>query len=405
MEIKKLISADDHLIEPRHIWQERLPKKYLEDGPRVIEEGGVEYWMYEGQRMPTVGLYATAGKKPEEFNMDPLRYEDMPEACYDPAARVRAMDEDGVRASLCFPTFPRTCGQTFFEGKDRELADICVKAYNDYIIEEWAGTAPGRLIPMVIGQIWDPKAMAAEIERCAAKGAKALTFSESPNKLGKGLDYVGKPWPMAEDWTGAFNGIDMSADSVGLPSLYTTYWDPVWQVCQDTDIAICLHIGSSSTVPRTAPDAPFLTTLALSPQNAHQAATDLMFAPFLRRFPNLKVVLSESAIGWVPFALEYADYAWGRHRFYANTHNLSNDVMPSDVFRRNVWVCVIDEHVGIEMRDKIGVDNIMWECDYPHSDSSYPNSLKAMSETLKDVPQDQVDKITHQNAENVFNLT
>ena len=134
-----------------------------------------------------------------------------------------------------------------------------------------------------------------------------------------------------------------------------------------------------------------------------KAAVDLMLAPFLRKFSSLKFVLSESAIGWLPFALEYADYAWNRHRFYANTHNLDNR-LPSDIFRSNIWACVIDESVGIEMRHKIGVDKIMWECDYPHSDNSFPKSRKVVGESMHGLPQDEVDAITHKNAERVFNL-
>src|SRR6185437_5139288 len=132
----------------------------------------------------TFGLSATAGKAKEEFSAEPIAYEDMRPGCYDPAARVADMDAAGVLASLCFPSFPRFCGQTFHEAPDHELAMICVTAYNDWMIEEWCDSAPGRLIPQIIVPLWDPVAGAAEIERCAGMGARAVTFSENPVRLG-----------------------------------------------------------------------------------------------------------------------------------------------------------------------------------------------------------------------------
>ncbi len=366
----ELISVDDHLIEPAGVWSDRLPATLRERGPHVIDEDGSEFWVYEGKRFRTVGLYATAGKKPEDFHNDPIRYADMQPGCYDPAERVRTMDADGVRASLCFPTFPRSCGQTFLEASDRDLALLCVQAYNDYMLDEWAGTAPGRLLPMIIGPLWDPALMAAEIERCAAKGAKAITFSENPSKLGQ-------------------------------PSFHTDHWDPLWRACEETGTVVCLHIGSSSAIPVTSPDAPFSVTIALSPTNAQFAATDLMMSPVFHKFPGLRVAMSEGGIGWVPFALEWCDYVWERHRFHTG---LKSDVPPSELFRQNLWVCFIDERIGIELRHHIGVDKILWECDFPHSDSSWPDSQEKVTKVLDGVPDDEAQLITHGNTEALFRL-
>lgn len=123
----KLLSVDDHLIEPPHVWTDRLPKKYIEDGPRIVEfprEGKppVHQWVYEGRSYPNIGLNAVAGKSPEEFGVDPVRYDDMIPGCYDPKARLADMDIDGVHAMLCFPSFPRFCGTVFLEGEDKDLA-------------------------------------------------------------------------------------------------------------------------------------------------------------------------------------------------------------------------------------------------------------------------------------------
>src|SRR3979409_672549 len=139
----QLISVDDHLVEPPHVWQSRLPAKFLDAGPKIVEEeaegGGppANVWYYEGRRYPQIGLNAVAGKRPEEFGTEPLRYTDMLPGCYDPEARLIDMDLDGSHAALCFPSFPRFAGTNFLMGEDKELSLLCVRAWNDFMIDEW----------------------------------------------------------------------------------------------------------------------------------------------------------------------------------------------------------------------------------------------------------------------------
>lgn len=171
----KLLSVDDHLIEPPHVWRDRLPKKYVDQGPRIVDfprEGAppMQQWVYEGRAYPNIGLNAVAGRSPEEFGVDPIRYADMIPGCYDPKARLADMDIDGVHAMLCFPSFPRFCGTVFLEGEDKELALLSVKAWNDFSLDEWCATDPARFIPMAITPLWDAALIVAEIERVAAKG-------------------------------------------------------------------------------------------------------------------------------------------------------------------------------------------------------------------------------------------
>lgn len=362
-----LISVDDHIIEPPGVWADRLPAKWRDVGPHVVEEDGQEIWVYEDRRHRTVGLFAIAGRRVEDYHNDPIRYDDMRPGCYDPVERAKDMDADGIRASVCFPTFPRTCGQTFLEADDRELAMLCVQAYNDFVIDEWSAAAPGRFIPMVIGPLWDPVAYAAEIERCSSRGARAITFSENPARL-------------------------------GLPSFHSEHWDPVWRACEETDTVVCLHIGSSSVIPKTADDAPFAVTVALSPMNAQSAMSDLLLSRVPRRFPRLRFAMSEGGVGWVPFALEHCDYVWERHRW----SGVDADGAPSEIFRRSFWVCFIDEEFGLRIRDEIGVEKIMWECDYPHSDTSWPRSQERVGAAMAGVPEEDARLVTHANAEALF---
>jgi len=184
--------------------------------------------------------------------------------CYDPIARVADMDRAGIAASLCFPSFPRFCGQTFYEATDRELGLLCVRAYNDWMLDEWCGSAPGRLIPQIIIPLWDPQAAATEIDRCASLGARALTFSENPARL-------------------------------GLPSIHSRdrYWDPVFAAAAANEVVLCTHIGSSSHVPSVSDDSPSLVTFAWSFAAMSSGTTvDWWFSSVFQRFANLKIALS-----------------------------------------------------------------------------------------------------------------
>ncbi|MBX7448866.1 amidohydrolase [Mycolicibacterium sp. 3033] len=365
----KLLSVDDHLIEPPHVWTDRLPKKFIERGPQIREfprDGlpPVHQWVYEGRSYPNIGLNAVAGKPPEEFGVDPVRYDDMIPGCYDPKARLTDMDIDGVHAMLCFPSFPRFCGTVFLEGQDKELALLGVQAWNDFSIDEWCATDPARFIPMMVTPLWDVDLMVKEIERMAAKGARAVGLPDNPTNL-------------------------------KLPSYHTTHWDPVWSALEETNLTAVMHFGSGGLPPQTAPEAPFAVMVTLMGTTSMSAAIELVFSPVFHKHPNLKVAFSEGGVGWMPYLVERADYVWRKHKYYQNIHP---DVPPSELFRRNISGCFIEDEVGIALRHGIGIDNITWECDYPHSDSFWPKSRARAEEMFKSVPDDEVRKIVETNA-------
>jgi predicted TIM-barrel fold metal-dependent hydrolase len=364
----QLISVDDHVIEHPGVWQDRLPARFQEAGPRIVEtEQGHEAWLFEGRQYPQIGLNAVAGKDPHEFGLDPVRYGDMLPGCYQLGERLNDMDADGVQAQLCFPSFPGFCGSTFLAAEDKQLALACVQAWNDFMLDEWAGGAPDRFIPMVLVPFWDPALSATEIERTAAKGARAVSFTENPVNM-------------------------------GLPSFHTDHWDPLFAACQEADLTICMHFGTGGP-PQTAPDAPFAVAITLFGLNSQSATVDLLFSPVFYKFPRLRVALSEGGIGWMPYILERIDYTWERHRWYTG---VNTDVRPSDLFHDHVFGCFIADGSGLEARTRIGVENIMWEGDYPHSDSNWPASRKKLEEALIDVPEAEARQIVELNARRVF---
>ncbi len=364
----QVISVDDHVIEHPRVWTDRLPAKYQAAGPKVVElESGREVWSFEDRMIPTIGLNAVAGKDPKDFGLEPIRYEEMLPGCYDVAARVKDMDLDGVHAHTCFPSFPGFAGSTLFAANDKELATECARAWNDFIIDEWCGYAPDRFVPMVIVPFWDVSASVAEVQRTAAKGAKAISFSEAPHRL-------------------------------GLPSFHGDHWDPFLAAAEDAEMPLCMHFGTGGA-PVTAPDANFAVAIALFGMNSQFTAVDLLLSPVFHKFPRLRVALSEGGIGWMPYVLERVDYTWERHRWYTG---VNTDIRPSDLFREHIFGCFIADEAGIAVREMIGVDNVMFESDYPHSDSNFPASRKKLEDALRDVPDDEARQIGELNARRVF---
>jgi predicted TIM-barrel fold metal-dependent hydrolase len=385
-----LVSVDDHVIEPSNVWVDRLPSKYRDIGPRMVETTDGAVWQYEDMRVPTSGLSVAAGKRKEEFSPDPVSFDEMRPGVYDPVARVADMDRGGILASLCFPSFPRFCGQVFWEAKDKELAHLCVQAYNDWMIDEWCGTVPGRMIPLVIIPLWDPVAAAKEIERCAARGARGIAFSENPEPL-------------------------------GLPTIHDPgrYWDPVMAAAQDTGTVVCMHVGSSSTMPSICSDAPALANLTFGAMRAAGTMLSWLFSDYFERMPGLKIALSEGNIGWMPYFLERAEQVVDKQRhwmsktstqFYNVTakQTLQADLDRLDVrqtFRDHIFGCFIEETAGLKCLDILGDDNVMVETDYPHTDTTWPDCIGVAKKLVQGLPTGTQYKILRGNAERLFRFT
>ncbi|WP_375482564.1 amidohydrolase family protein [uncultured Jatrophihabitans sp.] len=374
----KIISTDDHVVEHPNVWLDRLPAALKERGPQIIEdELGHHVWRYDGEIYPQIGLNAVAGKDPKEYGMEPVRYDDMIPGCYDAGERVKDMDIDGVEAALCFPSFPGFSGGVFQRAKDKDLALECVRAWNDFQVDEWCAAAPSRLIPLGLLPTWDPVACAREVERLATLGTKAISFPDGPVPL-------------------------------GLPSFHhPTHWEPLWDAVEAADIPLALHFGSGSFVPgfsfldksKPDPHAPFAVAIAVFATNSMWSTADLLLSGVLQRHPKLRFVLSEGGIGWIPYLLERIDYTWERHRWYQDIDKVAR---PSELFKKHFWGCFIDDFHGVDNRYQIGIENILIEVDYPHSDSNWPNSRKRIAENLVNVPDDEARMIVETNARALF---
>ena len=366
-DLPNMISVDDHVMEPKELWQEQLPASLRERGPRTVREkvklsfkGGhygfernvedgdwCDVWVFDDLVMPTGLLHAPAGVPREEQRNVPAVYEDFRDGTWDQTARLADMDLNHCDAAINYPNiFPRFAGQGFLERADKDLALTCLRIYNDWMIDDWcAGAGRGRLIPLTLVPLWDPVLAAEEVRRCAAKGSYAIAFSENVSKLGQ-------------------------------PSLYTGAWDVLWEACQETETSVSMHIGSSSSMPTTSDDAPLATSMSMYAQNAQGSLCDWVFSGSLERFPELTIAYAESQVGWMPFQLERMDAVWRDGR--ADIDHVKT--LPSAQVKGRVYGCVFDDLHGLINRDAIGTDHILWETDYPHSDGTFPHSRKIARE-------------------------
>jgi predicted TIM-barrel fold metal-dependent hydrolase len=364
-----LVSVDDHVVEPPDMFKNHLPAKYADLAPKVRQtDSGDDVWFYEGQELPNIGLNAVAGKPPEEYGIEPTTFAEMRSGCHDIHDRIHDMDANGVLGSMCFPSFPQFCGQLFSRTEDKTVALAMLQAYNDWHIDEWCGTYPGRFIPLSLPPIWDPELMAQEIHRVNAKGCHAVTFSENPEKLG---------WP----------------------SYHSDHWDPFWKAVSDTGTIVCLHIGSSSQLTITSVEAPINVMITLQPMNIVQAAADILWSRVMTKFPDVKFALSEGGIGWIPYFLERCDYVYEHHQQWTGQ---DLPMKPSELFRDRFITCFIDDAAGVKNRHDVGIDTITWECDYPHSDSTWPESPERLARSLDGVPDGEINAMTHENAMGFF---
>ncbi|MDX1873900.1 amidohydrolase family protein [Mycolicibacterium sp. 120266] len=363
-----LISVDDHIVEPPDMFKNHLAKKYQADAPHLVHNpDGSDTWQFRDVVIPNVALNAVAGRPKEEYGLEPQGLDEIRPGCWQVDERVKDMNAGGILGSMCFPSFPGFAGR-LFATEDREFSLALVQAYNDWHVEEWCGAYPARFIPMTLPVIWDPVACAAEIRRNAVRGVHSLTFTENPSAMG---------YPSFHDFD---------------------HWKPMWDALVDTDTVLNVHIGSSGRLAVTAPDAPMDVMITLQPMNIVQAAADLLWSRPIKEYPDLKIALSEGGTGWIPYFLERVDRTYEMHSTW--TGQDFGGKMPSEVFREHFLTCFIADPVGLATRHRIGVDNICWEADYPHSDSMWPGAPEQLDEVLKanDVADDEINKMTYENA-------
>jgi len=366
-----LISVDDHLMEPPDVFEGRMPAKFGDLSPHVVEtEEGHQVWAFEGKPYFQVGFMCVAGRPQEDHRFEPARYEEMRPGCYDIDARIKDMDINGVYASVNFPSGVTGFGGTLFsEAKDPELGLAAMRAWNDWLFEEWHQKYPDRIVPLGITFLSDPEAGAEEIRRNAKRGFTAVTFPERPHML-------------------------------GYPSVFDPCWEPIIRACAETGTVLNLHIGASG-FPSMPPGAPMLELGAtLFGPMAIEACAEWLWSGWPARYPDLRIAMSEGGIGWVAMLVDRLDNIMARSGYGSGWADPK--LSPSEVLRRNFWFCMIDDPSTVCTRDTIGIENILFESDYPHGDGTWPDTQQVMYDVLHGLTDEEIRMISHENAAELY---
>jgi predicted TIM-barrel fold metal-dependent hydrolase len=380
-----IVSVDDHIQEPAELWVTRIPDRYAAARPHIVRERfeqpssvGAEsvwgdVWHYEDVRVPVLQAHVAAGMPPDDVETRPCTYEEMRPGCYDPVARLDDMDLDGVAASLCFPNlFVRFCGQRFLEALDKDLALACVRAYNDFLAEEWCAGSGGRLAGAAIVPLWDAVLAADEVRRIAPLGLRAICFSELPTRL-------------------------------ELPSLYSGAWEPLLDACEETGTLVCIHVGSSSTNLTSSPDAPSAVPILNHYASSSLSLTDWVLSGALLRHPFIRVVYSEGQAGWIPYLCGRMDVVWAQgYKFHDVARRLPDP--PSTYVRNQVYACVTSDPQALRYLDEFGADTICFETDYPHPDSTWPRSVEVARRQFDGLSEEHLDKVVRLNGARLLGI-
>lgn len=389
-----LISPDDHIQVPAHTFTDRMPAQFRETAPRIkrlkgkadLGAGDIQFiasdeghwadvWHFDDKQVPLVRIAAAAGYDRREVDGRPVTYDDMHPACFDPHERLKAMDLAGIDASVCYPNmFVRFCGQTFSFAKDKELGLACIRAYNNFIHEEWCSGSNGRLVPMGLVPLWDIDLAVAEAQRLTGLGFRSITFPEGPHRL-------------------------------GLPSIFSGYWDRLFTECAKSGLVLSLHIGTGG-FPMLAKDGSGAVPNVMASFNAGYTMTDWLFSGILPRLPDLKIVLAESQLAWVPYVLSRADFVWEEMRGEGFT-DISADKMPqppSHYFRQNMYLTFFRDPIGLTLLDEIGADNVMFEVDFPHTDTSWPSSHEIATEMTSGLSETVARNVVAETARQLFRI-
>jgi predicted TIM-barrel fold metal-dependent hydrolase len=366
-----VISVDDHLVEPPDMFEGRLPSRFAELAPRIVEnEQGHQVWLFDDNVYTQVGMNAVAGRRPETIKVEPTRFEDMRRGCWDIDARIADMDINGVWASLNFPSMiTGFCGRVFSAARDPELGLAVTQAWNDWLYEAWWQPYPDRIIPCGITFLADPELGAAEIRRNAARGFRSVTLPERPHQI-------------------------------DLPSIFSGYWEPIIAACAETDTVISLHVGSSGMPPMPADGPNVGLGATLFGQMSLSACAEWVWSGLPARYETLKIAMSEGGIGWVAMLFDRLENIVSRSG-YGRDYDASG-IMPAEVLLRNFWFCTIDDPSTIDTRHAIGIDHVMVEVDYPHGDSTWPDTQEVIRQCWGHLPVEDLRKMTHENAAKLF---
>jgi predicted TIM-barrel fold metal-dependent hydrolase len=368
-----IIDADAHVYEPPEVWQARVPARLRARAPKVLYGDEGDVWSFDdGARLRPVGLMAAAGSSYLDFRPAGLTYSAIRRGYFEPAARLADMDADGISAQILYPSVCEEGARMF--GDARELQLACVRAYNQWLLE-FCAAGRGRLFGHAVIPATGVADAVAELEWALTAGYSGVLISTFPS-----------------------GGVEPSTDDDGF-----------WARAQEARLPVALHIGSfhadGPMARRRFEPLAVLPRAATSKSGANTVplVARMIFSGLFERFPQLRVLLVEANIGWIPAMLEQTDDMFLRYRWFTDTA-ASLPTLPSRVFHRNVWATFMIDTVGIELRHRLNLDHLMWSTDYPHTGTDWPNSRVTIARLFRGVPRDEVKKMLHTNCKRLYRL-
>ena len=370
----KLLSSDSHVIEPPDLWQQRIDPQFRERAPRLVHEGPVDQWYVDGDvKMGIIGASISAGQRfqdPSQLVYEG-RYEDVPLGGYDPHAHVKDMDQDGIECGVLYPTI----GLHAYKIPDSGLSSAVCRAYNDWVAD-FCNPYPDRLKGIALLNIDDVQEGVRELE-CAVN-----------------LGLAGAMIPIR---------------SLEHPYNHPQFYEPLWAAAQDMRMPLSLHTGTFRAQPGATSaqiDVQRVDMVEFTNREYHvrNAAAALVFSGAFERYPDLRVGIIEFELAWVPYFIRSMDNAYSDREVGFLNRRFKGSALPSDFFRRNMFVSFQEDDLGVALRHHIGVDNLLWGSDYSHSEATFPKSQEIVARILDGVPEDEAAKIAGGNTSRIYGL-
>ena len=365
----RAISSDSHIVEPEDLWEKRIDRHYKDRGPRLLHEGEEDQWICDGLRFGAIGINQQAGLRFEDPDKLTVggSMETVPLGGLDPHEHVKDMDLDGVAGGVLYPSQ----GLTLFRVPASDVLSASFRAYNDYVAE-FCGAHPDRLKGIAMINVDDIADGVGELARASQLGLCGAMITVNPI----------------------------------LPYDHPGY-DRFWAAAQDLDMPLSLHVGTQRWKPGMDMETVAAQTTEDFPNREYdprQCVYKMIFSGVFERHPKLKVGVVEFEISWAPYFMSRMDNFYRHRATGVHGNRFNTDALPSDFFRRNIFIGFQEDDLGIELRHRVGVENLLWGSDYPHAESTFPKSREILDQIFEGVDDEDKIKIAGENTAKLYHF-
>jgi predicted TIM-barrel fold metal-dependent hydrolase len=360
-----VISADSHVIEPGDLWVDYIDPAYAQRAPRLVHADDEDKFDIDGRQTGSLGLMAGAGRAPDDVESTGRFEIDVPRAAWDARARLEAIEADGVEAEVLYPTI---C-LSIFSQRDLDYVSACMDAYNRWLVD-FCAVDPKRFKGVGLVVMNDVELACSQVERIAELGLSGVMVPLRPQ-----------------------TDVPYSTDA----------YDPFWARAQALGLPVTMHIFTEPQRGPTGDLAQAFAEWVTKPTNIQRTIAEMIFSGVFDRFPELRIVSAENDIGWIAHFVERMDHRLTRKR-YVMYHDPPLSLMPSEYFRRNVVATFMDDPAGVVTRDLAGVNNLMWSSDYPHHESTWPESREVFDRLFAGVGEPDRRRILAENAAELYHF-